>query len=36
MHLVPHESVMGFLEDFWKEEAWVGRVNIHEELEKGP
>lgn len=36
MHLVPYELVMGFLADFWKGESWVGSVNIHEELEKGP
>lgn len=35
MHSVLHESVMGFLADFWNEKAWVSCVNIHEWLGKG-
>ena len=33
---MPHESVMGFLADFWKGEARVSCVNIHGEPGEGP
>lgn len=36
MQPVPHESVMGFLADFWKGEARVSCVNIHGEPGEGP
>lgn len=36
MQSEPHKSVMGFLADFWKREAGVSSINIHEQLGKGP
>lgn len=38
MQEVPHESVMGFLADFWKEGRLdgVSRVHIHEDPGEGP